>query len=182
MPVRWSSPGLRKSRGAMAKTVTCLYLIAFVVYQTFKLNDTLTDTLLSAVQAAVNAAEKTHKESYYQERAQRALSFAELADRLGESIRETLSVIGRIVANQELGDGEKVALIDAALAARDGKPDPVERQIDEFKQQLASVHQGRLKQKRTYRSIKPCIIRWVSLVILSRIAPLEFTRHLRARP
>jgi len=120
-----------------------LYLVAFVVYQTFKLNDTLTDTFLSAVQAAVNAAEKTHKESYYQERAQRALSFAELADRLGESIRETLSVIGRIVANQELGDGEKVALIDAALAARNGKPDPVERQIDEFKQQLASVHQGR---------------------------------------
>jgi hypothetical protein len=119
-----------------------LYLIAFVVYQTFKLNDTLTDTLLSAVQAAVNAAEKTHKESYYQERAQRALSFAELADRLGESIRETLSVIGRIVANQALGDGEKVALIDAALAARDGKPDPVERQIDEFKQQLACVHLG----------------------------------------
>jgi len=45
-----------------------LYLIAFVIYQTFKLNDTLIDTLLLATQAAVNAAEKAHKEAYYQER------------------------------------------------------------------------------------------------------------------
>ena len=35
-----------------------LHLIAFIVYQTFKLNDLLIDTMLSAVQAAVNAAEK----------------------------------------------------------------------------------------------------------------------------
>lgn len=35
-----------------------LHLLAFVVYQTHKLNDTLVDTLLLAAQAAVNAAEK----------------------------------------------------------------------------------------------------------------------------
>ena len=38
-----------------------LHLIAFIVYQTFKLNDLLIDTLLSAVQSAVNAAEKEQK-------------------------------------------------------------------------------------------------------------------------
>ena len=38
-----------------------LHLIAFIVYQTFELNDLLIDTLLSAVQAAVNAAEKEQK-------------------------------------------------------------------------------------------------------------------------
>ena len=120
-----------------------LYLIAFVIYQTFKLNDTLIDTLLSAVQTAVNAAEKAHKEIYYQEREQRTQSFAVLADRLGRSVRETLSAIKRIVADKQLSDSEKVALIDTALAAQDGKPNPVERQIDEFKQKLATVHQGR---------------------------------------
>jgi TnpA family transposase len=120
-----------------------LYLIAFVIYQTFELNDTLIDTLLSAVQTAVNAAEKAHKEIYYQEREQRTQSFAALADRLGQSVRETLSAIKRIVADKQLSDSEKVALIDTALAAQDGKPNPVERQIDEFKQKLAIVHQGR---------------------------------------
>ena len=45
-----------------------LHLIAFIVYQTFKLNDLLIDTLLSAVQAAVNAAEKEQKEVYFRER------------------------------------------------------------------------------------------------------------------
>ena len=48
-----------------------LHLIAFVVYQTFKLNDTLIDTLLSAVQTAVNAVEKEQKEVYFREREQR---------------------------------------------------------------------------------------------------------------
>lgn len=120
-----------------------LHLIAFVVYQTCKLNDTLMDTLLLAVQAAVNAAEKAHKETYYQERGQRTESFAALADQLGQSVRETLSAIKRIVVDNRLSDREKVALIDAALDAKDGKPGPVDRQIDEFKQNLATVHQGR---------------------------------------
>ena len=40
-----------------------LHLIAFVAYQTFRLNDTLIDTLLSAVQAAVNSVEKAQKET-----------------------------------------------------------------------------------------------------------------------
>jgi hypothetical protein len=43
-----------------------LHLIAFVAYQTFKLNDTLIDTLLIAVQAAVNGADKAQKEAYFQ--------------------------------------------------------------------------------------------------------------------
>lgn len=120
-----------------------LHLIAFVVDQTFKLNDTVMDTLLLAAQAAVNAAEKAHKETYYQERGQRTESFAALADQLGQSVRETLSAIQRIVVDNRLSDREKVALIDAALDVKDGKPGPVDRQIDEFKQNLATVHQGR---------------------------------------
>lgn len=120
-----------------------LHLIAFVVYQTFKLNDTLIDTLLNAVQAAVNAAQKAHKETYYQEREQRHQAFATLADRLGQSIRATLTAIKRMVANPQLSDSRKVALIDAALSVRAVQSRPVERQIDEFKQNLATLHQGR---------------------------------------
>jgi hypothetical protein len=78
-----------------------LHLIAFVVYQTFRLNDTLIDTLLSAVQAALNAAQKEHKEVYYQEREQRSQSFAVLADRLGKDIRTMLTEIKGIVADPQ---------------------------------------------------------------------------------
>ncbi len=120
-----------------------LHLIAFVVYQTFKLNDTLIDTLLLATQSAVNAAEKAHKEAYYQERGHRIESFAALADQLGQNVRETLSAIKRIILDGQLSDKEKVTLIDAALDTKDEKPDPVERQISEFKQNLTAVHLGR---------------------------------------
>jgi TnpA family transposase len=119
-----------------------LHLVAFVVYQTHKLNDTLVDTLLLAAQAAANAAEKSHKETYYQDRGQRAQSLATLADQLGQRVRETLSAIKLIAVDSQLSDREKVALINAALAAGDGNPGPVDRQIDEFKQNLATVHQG----------------------------------------
>ena len=118
-------------------------MIAFVVYQTFKLNDTLIDTLLLATQAAVNAAEKAHKEAYYQERGHRIESFAELADQLGQNVQETLSAIKRIILDGQLSDKEKVTLIDAALDTKGEKPDPVERQISEFKQNLTAVHLGR---------------------------------------
>jgi TnpA family transposase len=148
-----------------------LYLIAFVVYQTFKLNDTLIDTLLSAVQTAVNTAEKAHKESYYQEREQRTQSFAALADRLGQSVRETLSAIQRIVVDHQLSDREKVALIDAALTAQTGGLNPVERQIDEFKQNLVAAHQGR-----DY----PTLLEAQSLKLQHRVA--DIVRQVRFAP
>jgi hypothetical protein len=70
-----------------------LHLIAFIVFQTYKLNDTLIDTLLFAVQSSLNIAEKAHKESYYQDREQREQKFFTLADRLGQSIIGTVSAI-----------------------------------------------------------------------------------------
>jgi TnpA family transposase len=119
-----------------------LHLIAFVVYQTFKLNDTLIDTLLSAVQAAVNTVEKEQKEVYFQEREQRAQSFSLLVDRLRENVRETLSSIRHILANAQLSECQKIALIDAALNTETSKPAQVEKQIDEFKQDAATLQES----------------------------------------
>jgi Domain of unknown function (DUF4158)/Resolvase, N terminal domain/Tn3 transposase DDE domain len=119
-----------------------LHLIAFVVYQTFKLNDTLIDTLLGAVQAAINAAEKEQKEVYFQGREQRNQSVSALADRLRQNVQETLSSIRQIVADAQLSDREKVTLIDAALNTETGGPALVEQQIDEFKQSSTKLQQG----------------------------------------
>ena len=42
-----------------------LHLLAFIVYQTLKLQDLLIDTMLLAVQATTNATAKEHQERYY---------------------------------------------------------------------------------------------------------------------
>ncbi len=120
-----------------------LLLIAFVVYQTFKLNDTLIDTLLSAAQAVVNTAKKDQKEAYFQERNQRNQSFSELVDQLRQNVQETLLAIRRIVADEQLSDNQKVTLIDTALTSENAKPEQAEKQIDEFKQKAAKIQQGR---------------------------------------
>lgn len=118
-----------------------LYLIAFVAYQTFKLNDTLIDTLLTAVQAAVNGAVKAQKEAYFQEREQRSQSLSGLADKLRQSVRDTLSSIRHIVADTEMPDSQKVALIDA-LVNTENTTVNVEIQIDEFKENVTKLQQG----------------------------------------
>jgi TnpA family transposase len=119
-----------------------LYLIAFIVYQTFKLNDTLIDTLLAAVQAAINGAEKDQKEVYFQERGQRTQSFSALADRLRLNVGETLASIRHILTDAELSDSQKLALIDAALNGEAAKPAAIETQIDEFKKGATTLQQG----------------------------------------
>jgi TnpA family transposase len=119
-----------------------LHLIAFIIYQTFKLNDTLIDILLSAVQAAVNASEKEHKEAYFQERERRNQSFSALIDQLRENIRETLTAIKSIVTDHGLSDNEKVAKIDAELRAEASKVDNKDP-FDDFKQAAKKLQQGK---------------------------------------
>jgi len=118
-----------------------LHLIAFFAHQTFKLNDTLIDTLLSAVQAAVNSAVKAQKEAYFQEREQRRQSLSELADKLRQSVRKTLSSIRHIVADIQLRDSQKVALIDAVVNT-ENTTESVEIQIDEFKKNVTEIQNG----------------------------------------
>jgi hypothetical protein len=119
-----------------------LHLIAFVIYQTFKLNDTLIDTLLNAVQTAINVAEKEHKNTYFQERDLRHQSFCTLIEQFRLNIRETLSVIKRILGDGHLSDREKVALINKELDTEAAKPKQVE-QIDVFKQNAVKIQQGK---------------------------------------
>ena len=64
MPTRSLKPRFPRFH-AVPTNDRLLHLIAFVAYQTFRLNDTLIDTLLSAVQAAVNSVEKAQKEDIF---------------------------------------------------------------------------------------------------------------------
>lgn len=95
-----------------------LHLIAFVVFQTFRLNDTLIDIMLSVV------------------------SLVALVERFRKNVRETLSAIRHIVSDAQLGDSQKLALIDVALNAESAKPAQFEQKIDEFKQNAIKLQQG----------------------------------------
>lgn len=120
-----------------------LLLIMFIVYQTFKQHDALIDTLLSAVQATLNAAGKEHKESYYQEREGRKQSFLKLATNLKSRFNGTLSQIKGIIADRHLTATKKVEAIEVLLSEPVSKPDRTEDEIDDFTQDLSTVHQGR---------------------------------------
>jgi TnpA family transposase len=88
-----------------------LYLIAFIAYQTFKLNDMLIDTLLQTVKTATNSAERRQKEAYFAEREKRDESLKTFK----QNIFETLSAIRHIVDDNQLNDNQKVPLISQAL-------------------------------------------------------------------
>ena len=95
--------------------VRYLYLIAFIAFQTFKLNDILVDTLLNSVQSVTNLAQKQQKESYFKEREQRNQSFSEQVSQLQSNIDETLLAIRQILDDGKLNNTQKVASIDDAL-------------------------------------------------------------------
>lgn len=116
-----------------------LHLIAFIAYQTFKLNDTLTDTLLGVVQAATNAALKDQKETYFKAREQHRQSLATLVEQLRQNVHGALDAIRQIVEDRQLGDNQKLALISAALDTEDATPAQVDRHIDGFKQEVAEL-------------------------------------------
>lgn len=77
-----------------------LYLIAFIAYQTFKLNDMLIDTLLQTVKTATNSAERQRKEIYFEEREKRSDSF----NTFKQTIFDTLSAIRHIVDDNQLNN------------------------------------------------------------------------------
>lgn len=88
-----------------------LYLIAFIAYQTFKLNDMLIDTLLQTVKNASNSAERQQKEAYFEEREKRNTSLHTFK----RNIFDSLSTIRHIVDDNQLNDNQKVPLIRQAL-------------------------------------------------------------------
>jgi TnpA family transposase len=120
-----------------------LYLIMFIVYQTFKLHDSLIDTLLAGVQAAVNAAGKEHKEVYYQGRELRSRSFAKLATALRSNFSDTISRIKGILADYRMSASDKVLAIDVLVNSPEPKQKRTEQELDDLTSDLSLVHEGK---------------------------------------
>jgi TnpA family transposase len=94
-----------------------LYLIAFIAYQTFKLNDMLIDTLLQTVKNATNSADRNQKEAYFAERNQRNQSI----DAFKQNAFETLSIIQQIIDDNKLNNNQKIDSISCAVKTEKAK-------------------------------------------------------------
>jgi TnpA family transposase len=120
-----------------------LHLIAFIVYQTFKLQDILIDTLLLSVQATINATDKDHKDVYYQEREERNQSVTNLVGVIQKEFLDTISMIKAIIADVKLTADQKVAAINLALNTPESKQSKIEQSIKSFNSDMTSLQQGK---------------------------------------
>lgn len=119
-----------------------LHLIAFIVYQSVKLQDILIDTFLLSVKASKNATEKEHKNCYYDEKEERERSVTNLVDNLEKDILGTIATIKLILVNPLLTAEQKVAEIDLTVNAKKEKK-LIEKKIDDFKKKLTAIQKGK---------------------------------------
>ena len=125
-----------------AKQDRYLHLIAFIVYQTLKLQDLLIDVLLLAVQSTVNATHNEHKETCYQEMESRNQSVTQLVDGLQKDFISALAMIKTILADAGLTADQKVVDIEVAINRPASKKTGIEQRINEFKDELTTLQQG----------------------------------------
>jgi hypothetical protein len=121
-----------------AKEDRYLHLIAFIVYQTLKLQDMLIDVLLLAVQSAINATYNEHKETCYQEMESRNQSVTQLVDGLQNDFISTLGTIKAIIADTGLTADQKVVAIEVTIN-RPASKKPVSS--SDFKDELTTLQQ-----------------------------------------
>lgn len=124
-----------------AKEDRYLHLIAFIVYQTLKLQDMLIDILLLAVQSAINATYNEHKEICYQEIESRNQSVTQLVDGLQNDFISTLGTIKAIIADAGLTADQKVVAIEVAINRPASKKTGIEQRINNFKDELTTLQQ-----------------------------------------
>jgi hypothetical protein len=124
-----------------AKEDRYLHLIAFIVYQTLKLQDMLIDVLLLSVQSAINATYSEHKETCYQEMESRNQSVTQLVDGLQNEFTSTLGTIKAIIADAGLTADQKVLAIEETINHPASKKPGIEQRISKFKDELTTLQQ-----------------------------------------
>lgn len=87
-----------------------LLLIAFVIHQFYRLNDTLVDVLTQTSQSALNSAIREHKETYYESRHTHHKLLGELSKTLIEQLF-TLENIKTVVDKETLTNDQKITAV-----------------------------------------------------------------------
>ena len=105
-----------------------LHLTAFVVFQTFRLQDLLVDALLQSVQASVNSATQEYREQYFQKRLEQKKQFHSLLESLQINVFPTFNIISQAL-REALSATEKLILIESAVNERRSERENLELQI-----------------------------------------------------
>src|ERR1035437_4251700 len=96
-----------------------LLLIAFVIHQYYRLNDTLIEILIQSVQSSINVSTREHKENLYENRKSRHQGMSDLCKTFKEKLRE----IQKVVDSQELSNDEKIKTMKYLLSEEEYPPE-----------------------------------------------------------
>jgi TnpA family transposase len=91
-----------------------LYLLCFIVYQYYSLQDFLIDVLLKVVQSADNTAKRKQKDTYFAKRTDRSKAASVLTG-VVESAQDFKQKVTQIVLEESLTAGEKLAKLEALV-------------------------------------------------------------------
>lgn len=119
-----------------------LHIIAFIVYQYYRLQDNLIDVLLTSLQSYQNSALREHKEQCYANRVKRSEAITSLIH-YDEMFLGTLSEIRTITQNDRLDDSDKIDHIRTLLESRDPEHAHAELDITALKTNLEKDLSGK---------------------------------------
>ena len=106
-----------------------LHLTAFVVFQTFRLQDMLVDSLLQSVQTTINSATQEYREQYFQKRLEHKKLFHSLLESLQINVFPTFNLISQAL-REPLSETKKLALIESAVNNRLSERENLELQVE----------------------------------------------------
>jgi len=92
-----------------------VYVIAFIEYQYYQLQDNLVDVLLSAIRTFQNSASREHKERIYGQRKEHNQRLSGLLSRLDNDVFSVINNIRKLTQDNQINDTEKINKIQALL-------------------------------------------------------------------
>ena len=123
-----------------------LHLLAFVAYQSFRLQDMLVDSLLQSVQNSTNAAIQEYRGQYFHQRLEQRSTLNKLLKSLQAQIFPVFDNISTILADQNCSPTRKLDRIEASLNEKLLERQSLEVEID----QLANATEGDRDDKEFY--------------------------------
>ncbi len=109
-----------------------LFILAFVVYQFYQLNDVLIEILIQSVQSVLNSSIRENKEKYYEERQSRHRITGDLSQKLTKYL-DVLKRIETTVQNEKLSNEEKINAVKRFL------PDDQRQEYASLQEQLKNL-------------------------------------------
>lgn len=110
-----------------------LYLISFVIYQYYNLQDLLIDILLAAIRNTGNTAKRENTDNYFQEKKERESKVLNITESLEINVFPVLDKIEKILYSKELSLKNKVEICKKILDNTKKNTDELKENVQEIK-------------------------------------------------